>query len=253
MIKLFIMLDVIIPFHQKDVSTLPNVVHSLKKNVYDIGQIYIIGVNDPQIKNTVFVFETEFQRFPPIEEYYRIHKYRIGWIFQQLIKLTAWKVITNLTDNYLVWDSDTILYKPMSFMNDDKFLFGKSYDIHEPYFQHISRVLPMIKKRLEFSGICHYQIFNKSYLKELFELVQEIHEGISFEIVFLSMLDENEKACCSEYELYANFMVNYHNDKVIFRDVKSISYATWDFNHIFETEIVPSDIEMASFHKYQDI
>lgn len=249
-------MDVIIPFHFKDSDTLREVVPRLKVNIVNIKDIYIIGVDNPNISHTKFVSEEMFPYKNLISIYYPKHVYRTGWIFQQLIKLTAWKYLSDLSETYLVWDSDTVPYRSLEFydLKNQKFLFAKSNDLHPPYFRHIEKMIPSLTNNfLSFSGICHHQIFSTQILKELFNLVQNLHSDMEFELVFLSMLDKEEKACCSEYELYANYMAKFHPEKTEFRDLKMISTATFDFYHRFDVNHPNiGDIDMISYHKYQN-
>lgn len=250
-------MDVIIPFHFKDSDTLREVIPRLKVNIVNIKDIYIIGADNPNIHGTKFVSERIFPFKTLISIYYPKYVYRTGWIFQQLIKLTAWKYVSNLSDTYLVWDSDTVPYRRLEFFDTEnhKFLFGKSYDMHSPYFRHIEKMIPCLTNHfLSFSGICHYQIFSTQVLKELFNMVQDLHSDMEFELVFLSMLDKEEKACCSEYELYANYMAFFHPEKTKFRDLKMISVATFDFHHTFDVNNPNTrDVDMISYHKYENV
>lgn len=250
-------MDVIIPFHYKDCDTLREVVPRLQVHIVNIQDIYIVGADNPKIPGATFVSEDIFPFKKLIPMYYPKYVYRTGWIFQQLIKLTAWKYISSLSDTYLVWDSDTVPYRRLEFFDEQrrKYLFGKSHDLHPPYFRHLEKILPCFTNHfLPFSGICHYQIFSTPILKELFHRVQHVHCDMEFELVFLSMLDKEEKACCSEYELYANYMAMFHPEKTEFRHLKMISVSTFDFYHVFDVNHPNAqEVDMISYHKYENV
>lgn len=249
-------MDVVIPFHTKDSDTLQEVVPRLQQHIVGVKDIYVVGAHDPLITGTMFVHEDVFPFRSVIPMYYSRHTYRTGWIFQQLIKLTAWRYIPTLSEVYLVWDSDTVVYRRLGFTDASRraFLLGKSYDLHPPYFRHIERMIPCMATRfLPHSAICHHQVFCKRILEGMFSMVEGLHDGVPFELVFLSMLDKNEKACCSEYELYANYITTFHPDEIEFRDLRMISVATFDFQHRFDVDHPDAcHVDLISYHKYED-
>jgi hypothetical protein len=73
------------------------------------------------------------------------------------------------------------------------------------------------------SGICHHMLFNKNYVQEIFELVENNH-SVPFWKVFILSVDEHTnndimatESGASEYELYFNYMVKNHLDKIFIR------------------------------------
>lgn len=254
-------MDVLIPFHWKDSDTLRSALPFIRKNILNVRVIYIVGEQDPEIPDTVFVSESVFPYKALIPLYYPRYLYRTGWIFQQLIKMMAWKFIEGLSPIYLVWDSDTVPYRPLKFVQDGVFLFGKSHDIHDPYFEHIHRVYPDLTNTMAkdtcglptFSAISHHQILSRSHIEDLIQRVEAVHDNMPFELVFLSSLDPNEKAPCSEYELYGNFMRVFYPDIVRFRDLKMIQTSTHHFGHTFDIDYPFGDhMDLVSYHKYEN-
>jgi hypothetical protein len=233
-------IDMVIPFHEKDLDTLKKSLRYLEKNIVSLRHIYIVGAKDPGLANCRFIREDIFSFRQIIGYYYDLYVYRHGWIFQQLIKLLAWRFIDDLSELYLVWDSDTVPYRPLEFVDQTtgQHILGKSHDIHPPYFDHIYKVCPQLEgRRLEFSGICHHQLLSQYHLKKLVNMVEITHKGMPFELVFLSFLDRNEKACCSEYELYATFMHVFYPDQIQFRTLKMLETSTNNnFGHAFDID-----------------
>jgi hypothetical protein len=91
------------------------------------------------------------------------------------------------------------------------------------------------------SGICHHMLFNKKYLIEIFDIVENEHKEVFWK-VFINMVNEhknhnvnNSESGASEYEMYFNFMVkNYSNDIIIrnlnWQNVSKINWTSNTFN-----------------------
>lgn len=258
-------IDVVIPFHPKDKSTLSSVLTSIRRHLQNVHTVYVVGKEDPGLSSPscVFVPEDVFEDARDlVEMYYDKFPQRRGWVFQQLIKLTAWQHIPGLHRHYVVWDSDTVLYRPLHLIDPGcgKLVLGKALGdashIHQPYLRHISRLLPKHTQTLPFSAICHFQLMDQECLGGLFEIVGRLHNGMSFETAFLVTLDTNEQSPCSEYELYATFMANYFPQKIMFEYVSSKSYSTFDHDYVIPTDDIPvvndydPGVTLVSYHKY---
>ena len=70
------------------------------------------------------------------------------------------------------------------------------------------------------SGICHHMIFEKKYIDELFRLVENKHNDLFYNI-FLKCVEDKYilNSGASEYEIYFNYMLKYHNDKIMIRNL----------------------------------
>jgi hypothetical protein len=167
---------------------------------------------------------------------------RAGWYYQQIIKLYAGRCIPELLENYVVLDSDVYILKPLSFMNNGVPLFATGIEHHPPYFEHMNRLHPSLNKQLNASGICHHMVFTKTYLEELFKLVEDYSSNQTlcpkdntccsvengerttvlrpFWKIFLEELSHPiPETGASEYEIYFNFMVHYHYPNMHIRNL----------------------------------
>jgi hypothetical protein len=145
---------------------------------------------------------------------------RQNWYLQQLLKLYAIFVIPDILDNVLIIDSDTFFLKPTQFFNNDIGLYFYMNEHHKPYFAHMNRLHPNLTRVLENkSGICHHMILQKPYLVELFELVKQRH-NMDFWKAFLNCVVEYNTSGASEYEIYFNFMLKHHSDKIQLRELR---------------------------------
>jgi hypothetical protein len=209
-------MDVVIVYHSKDAKILPHCLEGLKY-VKELRNIYCIS-NEPcqyYVPETLAPFSLEY-----VKAY--VGNVHPGWYLQQILKLYAGHMIPELSETYLVLDSDTVFVKDISFLNEKgipKYATGIEY--HAPYFEHIQRILPELKKQIIQSGICHHMVFQQTYIRELMDKVENIH-GIPFWKCMLQNVDPLHHAWSgmSEYELYFNYMLKYRPDQIELRNLR---------------------------------
>lgn len=104
---------------------------------------------------------------------------RGGWYLQQFIKMGAC-YIPNISDYYLVWDSDTIMVRPITFISNDGNVFIYTISEYNPlYFDIYYDTYYKIFRRnrsVNFSYISNHFMIKKEYMKEL---IVEIENNFS--------------------------------------------------------------------------
>ena len=248
------MFDIVIPLGPHDVSKINRQLEYTKKNVIGYRNIYIIPY-DPaiQFEGCITIPESMFPF--SIWSVYNFHgkTERGGWYLQQLFKLYAGFVIPDILEKYLVIDSDTIFLKPTKFIQDNGVpLINYSDEFWGEYFLFMERLHPSFRKMHEKSGITHHMMFETKYVKEMIEMVEKQNEDLHFRgfyDIFLYKVDRNYilRSGASEYELYFNYMLNYHSDKIILRRLKFINTNHFDFEGEGEN---PEDLDYVSIHWY---
>jgi hypothetical protein len=225
------MIDFVIPCHPKDFPSLKMSIDGIKNNISCYNKIFVISNEDSNIDGVIHISES---RYLPYVDKEKISKkfelnnssllYRTKWIYQQFLKLYSAKVIPELTDSYVIVDSDTIFLRDISF-DINKFYYCKAEEYHKPYLNPI-KILFDIEDTIGFSTICHHMIFNKEKLNEMISLVEKKYDSKSFFDCVLSILDYNEASCMSEWDLYANYMITNYPDLCVHRQLKwdSISF-----------------------------
>ena len=223
--------DIVIPLGPNERKNIYKQIEYTKKNVIGYRNIYIITNNfdNLQIDGCKVIDENIFPfKMNDIASYfikYNGKNNRNGWYLQQLIKLYAGFVIEELLDDYLIIDADVFFLKPINFYIDSKYLFTCSDENHKPYFNHMLKLHSSFTKQIKNSGISHHMIFNRQIIKEMFNLVEDFHKK-KFWVIFIEMVDEHTKhpvnaieSGASEYELYLNYMIQYHRDKILVRNL----------------------------------
>jgi len=213
-------IDVVIPCVPKDLLTLELCIDGIKKNGKNIRRIIVLS-KEPMTANAEWFSEDLFpftkkdialEIFHGNEEgaaaFIASPMTRIGWIFQQLLKLYTPFVIPNISPNVLILDSDVIFLKKIRFIEDGEpcFIPGKEY--FTAYFEHAARLLPGLKRvNMKHSGIAHHMLFQKPVLEDLFRLVEEQHKTEMWRAMCRSVdMNELYRSCMSEYEIYFNFI-----------------------------------------------
>lgn len=241
-------IDVVIPAVEKDLETLELCIAGIRENCIGVRDIYVISKKE-LTQNALWFCENLypfdkfaiasviFQDQARMGEYFANKNNRIGWIYQQLLKLYAPFVIPGISSNVLVVDSDTIFLNRTSFLNDVfEPLFNPGSEYHIPYFVHASKLLHGFKRILPLSGISHHMLLQKSVLEGLFEVVQA-QSGMEFWKTFSQiisaegLLTETITSPCSEFEIYFNFMLS-TSDQAHVRELKWENIATLnDLSH----------------------
>ena len=212
-------IDVVIPCHEKDAPILKHVINGIKKNLVNIRRVIVVSKKKltdnaewfSEDKFPFSFFDLAFEIFQDKKyvKTYLSKKTRMGWLFQQLIKLYCIYVIPNISSNVLVLDADTIFYKPINFINNinGAAFFNVGTEYHIPYFKHAKKLIPNFEKiYLDYSGISHCMLFQKPVIDHLFQTVENFHKT-TFWKAFCRCIDKKKikGSFSSEYEIYFNF------------------------------------------------
>ncbi len=213
--------DIVIPVGPNDIKVLNMQVQYTKKNIIGYRNIYLISY-DPTINidGCITIDEKIFPFTKTTVETIHGKLDRNGWYLQQLLKLYAGIVIDGILERYLVIDADTLFLKPIFFIENDKCLYNYGNEYHIPYFKHMIQLDENFTKVFkDKSGICHHMMFETKYVKEIFNIIESKHNDFFYN-VFLKKVTDLNGSGASEYEIYFNYMIKYHSDKIIIRPLK---------------------------------
>jgi hypothetical protein len=228
--------DIVIPVGPNDLNIIKNQIEYTKKNILDYRNIYIISYDDTLYVDGCITV-SEKTSFPfSLETVSKFHGKidRNAWYLQQLLKLYAGFIIPNILDKYLVIDSDTFFLKPTTFYQDGKCLYNYGSEYHVPYFIHMNKIHPELKKiDNDKSGICHHMMFETKYLKEIIESIETIHNDLFYNIFLKNVTDFNG-AGASEYEIYFNYMLLKHPNEITIRRLNWINASNLVLNNNYD-------------------
>ena len=240
--------DIVIPIGPNDIKQINEQLKYTKKNIIGYRKIFLLTF-DPNIKiehdDVIIIDETIFPfSIDDVAKFHYKHS-RNGWYLQQLLKLYAGIIIPDISEKYLIIDSDTFFLKPTKFIEDGKCLYNIGTEYHIPYFEHMQKLHYSLIKKINKSGICHHMIFETKYMRELFDLVEQNHSNKPFWQIFLMMVNNNHygnniynASGASEYEMYFNFMLIYYTDKINVRLLKWINSSVFIENNIDDYDYI---------------
>jgi len=220
--------DIVICLGPNDYSLLPKLVENIKDNILNHHTIYIItpkSIIDILLSHNLSVTFIDESIFPFNIQYINIlynTPKRSGWYLQQLIKLYAPIIITELYDNYLILDADVYFHRPITFFENNKIQFNTGREYHIPYFEHMVKVYPSLKKIYNESGICHLMPMKHKIAKSFIQMIEEYHSGKSAWKVILDCVSPNDydKSGASEYEMLFTYTLQKFPDEYEIRPLK---------------------------------
>jgi hypothetical protein len=220
--------DIVVPFHSKDAPVFWNhTLPGLLKHAAGLQTVYVVcsaqAWKDPGHPQVKFFDEARYPfSFQQVKEFLS-NTSRAGWYYQQLLKLYAHIVIHDLMDNYVIWDSDTVLLRPTAFFHNDygeiRALFAISPEYNPPYMEHMKRLLPCLERISgRWGGVTHHQPWMRPIMKKLFEDVQHRH-GTSFWRAYLIQVEKKHYggAGCADYEVVMAYALRFFGEHCLIR------------------------------------
>ena len=151
---------------------------------------------------------------------------RAGWYYQQLLKM-ACAFLPNIGDFYLIWDSDTVLLRPISLIdNKGRMIFTTALEHNPSYFDTYTKLLGEDPQR-NFSFISQHMIIEKKIMKELIDrIANNIPGNENWAWKIMLNLNCNDYCQLSEYELFGHYVKNCYPDRAIFRRIAWTRYGS---------------------------
>ena len=212
--------SVLIPLAVKDLHNVAITIQSIKKNLlHPIDEIIIVGQSDKKISNFCrlnnlkYINEEDILSKNILEINLAQNGQIInGWIKQQLIKLNAFNYID--AENILVHDADTIFVRPISFINEDNKQILYISDEYIKNYHEMTNELIGPLKRYKRSFIAHDMLFQRDLMNNIHKKIFDKHK-LNLDEAVIFVYNTNLQASLSEYELYGNYLDNFHKDRFI--------------------------------------
>jgi len=232
------MIDVVIPAHRKDIETLDLCIEGIRNNVKNVRRVIVVS-KEKMTDNAEFYSEEDFPfSFKDVGNIIGFHRKTFNY-YGGLIQTTSALVIPDLERDVLVCDADTVFLKETEFIDEnDIALYNVSYDLPShvtlhPYLEHMEKLIPGLTKQTQYSGICHHMLIQKDILKEMFDRVEDIHKmpfwKADIGVTLQDYKSLNPKPAHPDapllfttYELYFNYVMKYHKERVAIRPQNSI-------------------------------
>lgn len=236
-------IDVIIPFHEKDIDSFAWCVQGIKQNI-DFSRI--IAVTSKKNIRQVMGMGTDFIDEDLVVDGLSANTYSFkwwGWYYQQILKLAMAERVH--TKYYLAVDSDTVFLKPVRFFTDSgQSLYCSGKEYHKPYFESFENILGF-KAQREYSFITHHMIFNASIVQEM--MGRFIKNGDLWFQPIINVAQAPTHAF-SEYEMYGHYIKYMHPEELNLRNLEWANIAQHPSKKLFKR--LAKYYDYCSTHEY---
>ena len=143
-----------------------------------------------------------------------------GWYYQQFLKF-AFAEVSNSDGHYLIWDADTVLLRPLEFIDKaGRAIYTKAAEHHKPYFETFEKLFGEPAGR-EFSFISQHQVIDKAILREMLAEIESRHPASkSWAWAIMENLCGEGSNLFSEYETYGHYAKLRHPGRMVFRELE---------------------------------
>jgi hypothetical protein len=245
-------IDVVIPFHPKDEDILPYCLEGVRKNMVNLGTIYIVSAEKPDLdEGYIWIPESDYPfSLADVRSALPVPAAsRAGWYLQQFLKLYAGRVLSaSLSDDFCILDSECVFLNSIDYRDASGCLLldhgGIRYD---PYFSMIERLLPG-QTCLDCGGlgVVDHMILNRSVLEDLLTRIEGRFGQPAWKAI-LSQVDPDQAPYSgfSEQELYYHFALQ--NYPALYRPRST------PFKRAFASsfsEMVSTEMDILTFHAW---
>lgn len=187
---------------------------------------YKLYVPDHEVERFQEITNIEIQVVPESILYQKFHaalkqkvqnsknEKRFNWYLQQFLKIQS--LVVNNSENLIIWDSDCIPLKPLSFFYEDVPIYMKATEFHKEYFKLIDRVLNL-KRIQNHSFITPGFPIPKSWVTQFINELEKANNKSWFEI-FITNINFNQMSGFSEFETLGTWVSNRHPKEFKYSD-----------------------------------
>jgi hypothetical protein len=134
-----------------------------------------------------------------------------GWYLQQFLKMGFSKYAPN-HEYYLIWDSDTLLTRSISFFDGDKILLTRGNEFHKEYFDTIKHLF----SEIDLQSVSHISQHLMVRTADMIELINSLEKSDhKWWQKILSELNGKTPFQFSEYETYTNYCLSSKSDSYV--------------------------------------
>jgi uncharacterized protein DUF6492 len=243
-------IDVVITAVERDLPILSLVVEGARRNVaHPIRRVYVVAPATSRMMSACRAEGCELldeDTVLPIRAkdiaYTVAGIDRAGWLFAQLLKLSATDITT--ADHCLIVDADTVFIRPQVFRDGSRTILNWSDEYHRPYYLAYARLLGARPSR-RVSFVSHHMLFERRKIAALRREIEARH-GRAWHEAILAAVDYANVSGFAEYELYGHFV----HDR--FRRDVTLTY--WYNKAVSRRDLAPLDeLERAYARAYKSL
>ena len=138
---------------------------------------------------------------------------RYTWVLQQLLKVAS--VLNSDSDAVLIVDADTLLLNRRAWLNPDGIqILQISEEYNADYYEFLSSI-GIGGSSPKYTHITHHMLIQKKYLIEVLDRINTHNVSELVNLLAKSVTVKSKSPVCIDYELYAQYMMLEHRDKII--------------------------------------
>jgi hypothetical protein len=216
--------DAVIPFHAKDAEVLPYCISGLRRYAKGLRHIYVVSKEQPDEDDILWIPETLFPfSKADVATVIQSTNGREGWYFQQLLKMYAFEVIADILPHVLLFDSDCVVCKPISFFDAEGRILLDWSDTgrHSPYFAHARAVMGDLFREVhpDRSGITDHMMVHRPVMQGLLYKIEQ-RGGQAWRILLEAVEPAHRNLSgMSEYEIYFNYALTWFAEEYALRQL----------------------------------
>ena len=217
-------IEVTIDCARKDLDFLTRVIHSVEKNTKNpISVIHVVLpsevledakkiVSCEIFRNSInFLDENEVLSKELRDRVHSKFPSRYGWVIHQF--LTLQQVLRSSTEGILSVDSDTMILRPMAFLNSTGVqVLMESLEYNRHYYEFLNKIDANFPIETP-SHVTHYSFFQKDVLIDLFarNQISDLEDLWDYIEKYADL--ESPSPFCIDREFYALGIRRYHSDR----------------------------------------
>lgn len=209
--------DICVCYHPKDESVFGHGILSLRNFLPEANTIYIISKEDPELDDCVWIPESSFPFSKEDVGSIIQCESRVGWYYQQLLKIYCYRVLPSKSEYILIVDADVILKDYIDFFENEKIILSVAIENTVQYFSHMDALLNL-KKQTEYSGIVHHMMTKRTHMEVLLQEIETTHQQPAWKAMLSFVKPEHyDNSGMSEYEIYFNYCLKNFPTEYIYR------------------------------------
>ena len=175
-------IDVIIPAHEKDITTLELCIKGATENVEGVQNVYVIS-KDKLTDNAIWYPEADLP-FSLKDVAAKIGSHwRTSWYYADILEGCASIYVDGPSEYILILDADTIFLRPTALieaaredMSGPRALLNlRPSDGTGPYYEYVRNVIPGLQRQHCHSGVTHWILQEKLIVKKMVADVERVH------------------------------------------------------------------------------
>ena len=233
-------IDVVIPCGPGDAEMLPRVMESAPsgasnpiRRIQVVAPPSVITTLRPAVdSNTDLIDENDLLGAAVVASIGKRFPSRRNWVLQQVVKVAC--VTSSQAPGVLILDADTILLRQRTWLTSDgRQVLTPTIEWHQPYYDFLGRLSNEQWKAPEYSFVPHHMLMQP----ELMARILVTLEITGLDGLVSALGDESryqaESSFCSEYELYAQGLLNL--------SPASVALAKWSNRNVSREREIPVD------------